>query len=433
MRGEDHEDPYLARKPEGFRDFLFLKGVFEIAARKVLYYDCFSGISGDMNLGAMLDLGVDSDYLREELKKLNLSGYQLKVYQDQRKGITGTRVEVVVALDHHVSHSHRNLRDIRQIVEESALSEQVKEWSLEIFARLAEAEARVHGQSIDEMHFHEVGAVDSIVDVVGAAICREKLGIDKIVFSPIEVGGGFVECAHGRLPVPAPATAELLQGVPITSQSCSGELTTPTGAAIAVTFAEEFTTKKNFRVLKVGYGVGERDNEDIPNILRVFLGEIEENASLQEEGKKVVVVETNIDDMSPEAYEYVMEKLFEGGALDVYFTPVIMKKGRPATKISVLCWDEDTEKISEILFQETTTLGVRKYQVERRVMNRKKITVQTPYGNVEVKLGLLGDKLVKFKPEYEQCRRIARERKLSLSEVYEMVKEACKCTYRMGF
>lgn len=386
-----------------------------------------------MNLGAMLDLGVNPDYLREELKKLDLSGYQLKVYRDQRKGIAGTRVEVVVVQHHHASHSHRNFQDIRRIVEGSTLSERVKEWSLEIFTKLAEAEAKVHGKSIDEVHFHEVGAVDSIVDVVGAAICREKLEVDKIVFSPIEVGGGFVECTHGRLPVPAPATAELLRGVPITSESISGELTTPTGAAIAVTFAEEFTAKKSFRILKVGYGVGKRDSKDLPNVLRVFLGEIEEKVSSWEEEQGTVVVETNIDDMSPEVYGYVMEKLFESGALDVYLTPVIMKKNRPATKVSVLCRDGDAEKITDILFRETTTLGVRKYQVERKLMDRKKVAVQTPYGEVEVKLGLLGNRVLKFKPEYEQCQKIARENGLSLDEVYEMVKEVYKCTYRMDF
>ncbi|MDI3547414.1 MAG: pyridinium-3,5-bisthiocarboxylic acid mononucleotide nickel chelatase [Halanaerobiales bacterium] len=404
--------------------------------KKILYYDCFSGISGDMNLGAMVDLGVSGEYLKEELKKLNLHGYQLKIYKDSRKGITGTKVDVLLDEHHHHNqhhhyHDHRNLSNIKHIIEESSLNDRVKRWSMEIFMKVAEAEAKVHGKSINEIHFHEVGAIDSIVDIVGAAICRDKLDVDKIICSPIEVGNGFVNCAHGRFPVPAPATAEILKNVPIKSGDIPCELTTPTGAAIAVTFAEEFTAKKDFKILKTAYGIGERDNE-IPNVLRVFMGEIDEGCC-RDEYQKAVIIETNIDDMNPEIYDYIIKRLLKNGAMDAYLIPVIMKKNRPAVQISVLCREEDADKMANILFEETTTLGIREYSVERKIMDRKVVTVETPYGQVDIKLGVDNGKILKFKPEYDQCKKLAEENNLPLNKVYEIVKEAYKCISRTDF
>ncbi|MDD5722541.1 MAG: nickel pincer cofactor biosynthesis protein LarC [Syntrophales bacterium] len=397
--------------------------------KTILYYDCFSGISGDMNLGAMIDLGVDAEYLREELKKINLRGYRLKIYKTSRKSITGTKVDVLLDghhdNDNHLHHhDHRNLSDIKQMIEGSGLNDRIKEWSMEIFMRVAKAEAKVHGKSISDIHFHEVGAVDAIVDIVGAAICRDKLAVDKIIFSPIEVGSGFVDCAHGRLPVPAPATVEILENVPIKSEGVPCELTTPTGAAIAVTFAEEFAVKKNFKILKTAYGIGNRDNE-IPNVLRVFMGEIDENC-YRDESRKAVIVETNIDDMNPEVYDHVISKLLRNGAMDAYLVPIIMKKNRPAVQMSVLCREEDVDTVIDIIFEETTTLGIRQYRVEKKMMDRKVVTVETPYGQVDIKLGVYKGKILKFKPEYDQCKKLAKENDLSLSKVYEIATEAYK-------
>ena len=401
--------------------------------RMILYYDCFSGISGDMNLGAMVDLGVDGEYLEEELKKLNLRGYRLKIYKASRKDITGTKVDVLLDShhDHHDHHNHRNLSDIKHIIEKSGLNDRVKRLSLEIFMKVAKAEAKVHGKSIDDIHFHEVGAVDSIVDIVGAAICRDKLDIDKILCSPIEVGGGFVDCAHGRLPVPAPATAEILTNVPIKSEGASCELTTPTGAAIAATFAEEFTVKKDFKIVKTAYGIGNRDNE-IPNVLRVFMGEIDENCC-RNESRKAVIIETNIDDMNPEIYDHVIDKLLENGAMDAYLVPIIMKKNRPAVQMSVLCEEDDVDKVENIIVEETTTLGIRKYSVERKLMDRKIVTIETPYGQVDIKVGIYKGRTLKFKPEYDQCKKLAKENNVPLNTIFETVREAYKCIDRKVF
>ena len=401
--------------------------------RMILYYDCFSGISGDMNLGAMVDLGVDGEYLEEELKKLNLRGYRLKIYKASRKDITGTKVDVLLDShhDHHDHHNHRNLSDIKHIIEKSGLNDRVKRLSLEIFMKVAKAEAKVHGKSIDDIHFHEVGAVDSIVDIVGAAICRDTLDIDKILCSPIEVGSGFVDCAHGRLPVPAPATAEILTNVPIKSEGASCELTTPTGAAIAATFAEEFTVKKDFKIVKTAYGIGNRDNE-IPNVLRVFMGEIDENCC-RNESRKAVIIETNIDDMNPEIYDHVIDKLLENGAMDAYLVPIIMKKNRPAVQMSVLCEEDDVDKVENIIVEETTTLGIRKYSVERKLMDRKIVTIETPYGQVDIKVGIYKGRTLKFKPEYDQCKKLAKENNVPLNTIFETVREAYKCIDRKVF
>ncbi|MEW5817258.1 MAG: nickel pincer cofactor biosynthesis protein LarC, partial [Spirochaetota bacterium] len=303
---------------------------------KILYYDPFAGISGDMNLGALLNLGIASSYLLNELAKLNLKEkYNIKITGDVRRGIAGTRVEIILTGSGHHTHpqEHRHLDDIRNIIERSALHEQVKKTCLEIFTRLAAAESTVHGLPLNEIHFHEVGAVDAIIDIAGAAIClhrlKEMYSIKKIISAPVELGVGFVKCTHGILPVPAPAVVELLKNVPVKTGAVQSETTTPTGAAILSTVVQEFNASLHFTIEKTGYGVGSRDTE-IPNVLRVFIGELVQPEVDDFETSEAFVIDCNIDDMNPEFYESVIEKLFEGGASDAFITPIIMKKSRPA-------------------------------------------------------------------------------------------------------
>ena len=414
-----------------------------------LYYDLFAGISGDMHLGALLDLGVPEQHLREELGRLGLGGFDIDVRRDSRKAITGTRVEVLLTdvghgrvshvHDSHVHGSphahHRNLRDIKGIVSSSELSEAVKSRSLAMFRRLAEAEAKIHGSTVDEIHFHEVGAVDSIVDIVGAAVCLEYLSVDRILASPVELGGGFVHCAHGTLPVPAPATAELLRGIPVKTGAVPHEMTTPTGAVILAVNVHEFTPNMGLTVERVGYGIGGRDT-DIPNVLRVFLGESDNDAGAVcgERGRvapmqdvdrvDAVLLECNIDDMNPEIYEYLMDKLLEDGASDVFFTPITMKKSRPAVKISVLCGPEGEGDALETLLLNTPTLGVRSTRVSKTTLRRDFSTVDTPFGEVRVKNAHYGGRLIKSKPEYEDCRRLAEQAGVPLREVYDSIPPA---------
>ena len=392
---------------------------------KILYYDCFSGISGDMNLGALVDLGVDGEFLIKELSGLQLDAeYEIKINKGLKKGINGTKVDVILRHKDHslhqhetlLGHHHRNLKDIETIINGSSLNNRVKKSSLDMFRRIAEAEAQVHGKSIYEVHFHEVGAIDSIVDLVGAAIALDHLNVDKIMASPVQVGGGFVKCAHGLIPVPAPATVELLKGIPIKSGLVSFETTTPTGAAILAANVEEFTDKMEFSIEKIGYGLGNRDLE-IPNVLRVFLGKTDR----REENDEQYILETNIDDMNPEFYSYIEERLLEIGALDVFKTPIIMKKGRPATKLSILV-DKKTEKaVLEIVFKETTSLGIRKSKVEKIMLKRKFLTVKTKYGDVTIKSSYYNGEPVKYKAEYEDCKKIAAENKIPIAKVYREV------------
>ncbi|MCB2293137.1 nickel pincer cofactor biosynthesis protein LarC [Clostridium algoriphilum] len=425
---------------------------------KILYYDCFSGISGDMNLGALLDLGIDKKYLIDELIKLNLDGYEIKVSRGIRKGIEGTKVDVVL-LDHqhdegvphhehnhdedeaahfheddnHSNHQHRNLKDIKEIVEVSDLSLKVKELSMKMFMKIALAESKVHGKPLYEIHFHEVGAVDSIVDIVGAAICLDYLSVDKIMSSSVELGGGFVKCAHGLIPVPAPATVEILKGIPVKLGAVLFETTTPTGAAILAANVVEFKDNNNFIINKIGYGIGNRDTE-IPNVLRVMLVE-QENKEVKYINKlegvykaKDVneifehIIECNIDDMNSELYEFIIDKLFNEGALDVYLTPIIMKKGRPSIKVSVLCKDEKVDKIKEILFRETTTFGIRSFNVNKTKLQRKFIKVSTSYGEVTVKEAYYKGEKIKSKLEYEECKKIAQSLGFPISKVYNQLK-----------
>jgi uncharacterized protein (TIGR00299 family) protein len=398
---------------------------------KILYYDCFCGISGDMNLAALLDIGVPSEYLIEEISKLKLnSEYRIKIEIAVKYGITGTRVDVIYDEEHtHThgevhNHSHakthehhtRNLKDIENIINSSSLKDKVKKISLNMFMRVAEAEAKVHGKDLYEVHFHEVGAIDSIIDMVGAAICIDYLEVDKIMASPIQVGGGFVKCAHGLMPVPAPATVEILKNIPINTGIVPFETTTPTGAAILAANVQEYTGNIDFSIKKVAYGIGHRDLE-IPNVLRVYFGEEEKSEEIEEQ----YILETNIDDMNPEFYGYVEEKLFEKGALDVYKTAIFMKKGRPGVKLSVLVNDTSEQNILEVIFKETTSIGVRKYKVEKIMLSREFSKAKTQYGDITIKKSYYKGKLIKYKPEYEECRIIAKEKNIAIEKVYKEV------------
>ncbi|WP_125153308.1 nickel pincer cofactor biosynthesis protein LarC [Clostridium rectalis] len=387
---------------------------------KVIYYDCFSGISGDMNLGAMIDLGVKKEYLINELSKLNLQDeFSIKVNRGGIKGITGTKVNVILHNNSENKHCHRNLNDIRDIIYNSDLNEDVKKLSMDIFMKVARAESKVHGKELKEVHFHEVGAIDSIIDIVGAAICANFLKVDKVLFSPLELGKGFIKCAHGTLPVPAPATWEILKDIPVKLGNIPFEATTPTGAAIAVTLADEFQDKCEFVVKKIGYGIGSNNKGDIPNVLRVVLGCIDIK-------KELYIMECNIDDMSSEMYPYVMDVLFEKGAIDVYLTSIFMKKGRPGIMISILYEHEFEDEIKNTLFKETSTIGIRKYKIDRFCLNRETINLKTTYGNINVKKSYLNDGNVKYKPEYEDMKRVSKSEGIPLIQLYDYITKLLK-------
>ena len=382
---------------------------------KILYYDCFSGISGDMNLGAMLDLGIDPAFLINELKKLNLSGWELEFTKDQRHGIGGTMV--TVKQTHH-GHVHRHLADIEKIINNSTLDSNTKELSKKIFMRVAEAEASVHGIPVNEVHFHEVGAIDSIIDIVGAAICFNSLKIDAVHVSVIELGGGMVKCEHGMLPVPAPATAEIIKNIPVKKGGVDFEATTPTGAAIIATLGTVFDSSLPFRIEKTAYGVGHKEHQEVPNLLRVFLGEADETS---DPGHEALVIECNIDDMNPEFFEHISEKLFKAGASDVFLTNIIMKKGRPGIVLNVICETGLADIVKGILFTESTTLGIRSFPFRKDTLVRKFETLNTIYGPVSVKRSFYKGEEVSSKPEFDECRRIASEKGLPVKEVYNVI------------
>jgi uncharacterized protein (TIGR00299 family) protein len=382
---------------------------------KILYYDCFSGISGDMNLGAMIDAGVEPDYLVNELKKLKLEGWELKVEKDQRHGIAGTKVTVKKTRHEHV---HRHLLDIEKIINESNLSNENKDLSKRIFMKVALAEAKVHNIPIEKVHFHEVGAVDSIIDIVGAAICFNALDIEAVYVSPVELGGGFVKCDHGTLPVPAPATAEILNGIPVKKGGVDFEATTPTGAAIISTLGTMFRTEPLIKIEKTAYGVGQKDHPQVPNLLRVFIGETED---VTDKGHEAILIECNIDDMNPEFFEYISEKLFEAGSSDVFFTNIIMKKGRPGIILSVICEKGISENIKATIFRESTTLGIRVFPFLKDTLARKFEKTVTKYGTVTVKRSFYKGEEVSSKPEYSECREIAARTGIPLKELYRNI------------
>ncbi|MFZ5981155.1 MAG: nickel pincer cofactor biosynthesis protein LarC [Candidatus Zixiibacteriota bacterium] len=385
---------------------------------KTLYFDCFSGISGDMILGALVDAGLDIEVLKTELAKLKLTGYEIRADKVVKKGITGTKVEVTVTGE----QKHRHLKDILKIIDESELKPDVKNISRKIFTNLAAAEAKVHDTEIDKVHFHEVGAVDSIVDIVGAVIGLKELGVENVYASRVHTGSGFVDCQHGRMPVPAPATTELLRDIPVYSMGVESELTTPTGAAVLKSLALAFGPMPAMKIIGVGYGAGSKEFAELPNLLRVYLGEVNLDRF---ENDEVALLETNLDDMNPEFFEYVTEKLMAEGALDVFTVPIIMKKSRPGAILNVLCEPDRIEKLLPIIFAETTTLGVRLHRVGRCKLARKIIEVETKYGMVRVKIGqTVGDNplIRNITPEYEDCKKIAREKNIPLKNVFDEIK-----------
>jgi pyridinium-3,5-bisthiocarboxylic acid mononucleotide nickel chelatase len=391
---------------------------------KILYYDCFAGISGDMNLGAMLDLGVDRKYLLKELGKLSVGSYQLQVSKDKRGGITGTKVDVIILSKSGGHHVHeRTFSDIAKLIKQSKLSADVKKMSLDIFTRLARAEAKIHGQKIEKVHFHEVGAIDSIVDIVGAAVCLDYLKVDQVISSPIQLGSGVIHCSHGTLPVPAPATAEVLQGIPVKTGLVPFEATTPTGAAIIASTASSFTETLDFTPLKIGYGLGSK-NSSVPNVLRLFLGEVSVKSGKADDTEigEAVMIECNIDDMNPELYEALMQLLFAAGASDVFFTPIIMKKSRPAITVSVLCDAGKQKTMENVLWLNSSTFGLRSCKVSKTMLKRETEKVKTKYGEICVKKGFLNGRVIKAKPEYEDCRKLAKENGVSIQNVYESIR-----------
>ena len=370
---------------------------------KILYFDCFAGASGDMVLGALVGAGVDAKELIDRLALLDVHGYEISFEQVDRSGIGATYARIRTAHEHH----HRHLADILKIIDTSRLSAGVKERAARIFQRLAEAEARVHNLPIERIHFHEVGAIDAIVDVVGACVGLEMLGIERCASSPLHVGSGMVEMAHGRFPVPPPAVVELLLDAPVYATDIIGELVTPTGAAIISTVCESFGALPAMRVSATGYGAGTREYKNFPNVLRVIVGETEGGATLASSKgvtEKLLMIETNVDDASPQVIGHVMERALERGALDCYFTPVQMKKNRPGVLISILCAPADGESMLELLFAETTTLGVRSYEVARRALEREMMPVETEFGTINMKVARYDGRINSATPEYEECR-----------------------------
>lgn len=379
---------------------------------RVAYFDCYSGISGDMILGTLIDLGVDPGKIRKALATLDLKGYKLQTLKVQRGRISGTKAQVSV--EKSSDQKARKYSDIKKLLANSGLSSASKKSAQEIFKRIARVEAAIHKTTIEKIHFHEVGAVDSIVDIVGGVVAIESLKLDRIYASPLNVGEGFVQCAHGYLPVPAPATLKLLKGVPIFSSGVKKELTTPTGAAMIGFYADSFGSLPAMKIIDDGYGAGDHVIQEMPNMLRVILGEVH-----GEQGEELIMIETNIDDMNPELYEGAMDSLFKAGALDVFLNPIIMKKSRPANKISVLSTESDREALTRILLRETSSFGVRYYAVGRTILEREMKTVRTSWGSIKIKIGKLNGKIIQASPEYEDCKKLSIKKKVSVKIIYD--------------
>ena len=384
---------------------------------KTLYFDCFAGASGDMILGALVGAGVDPRTLVDRLKLLNVGGWEIDFERVDRSGISATYAKVKTAHE----HAHRHLSDILKIIDESGLDQKVKDRAALIFSNLAEAEAQVHNLPVEKIHFHEVGALDAILDVCGAAIGFDLLGIEEFISSPLRVGFGMTDMAHGRFPIPPPAVAELLKGKPIYAGEIEGEFVTPTGAAIIATVCDRFESLPAMQISATGYGAGTRDPKGFPNALRVLIGDSERADAAADE--RLLMIETNIDDMSPQLFGHVMDRAFELGALDCYFTPVQMKKNRPGMLLSMLCRPNEREKFLQMLFAETTTIGARSYEVDRRALPRETVRVQTKFGAIDVKVvHSNGD--VKAMPEFEQCRAVAQTAGVALREVQDAARAA---------
>ncbi len=437
---------------------------------KTLYLDIFSGISGDMLLGALIDLGVTTLELQQGLAKLGLDGYELQVERRQKAGIEGVKLDVLLthdhahdhdhthshderAHDHDHSHSHadaagapggatpahthnRNFTEIRTLIQASTLSPWVKEKSIAVFQRVAVAEGKIHGLPPEQVHFHEVGAVDSIVDIVGGCVALELLGRPRVLAAAVVEGTGWVRCAHGRIPVPAPATLEIFgaRGVPVTQCEEPHELVTPTGAALLAEFAESFGPLRGFTPRRIGYGLGTRDNRTRPNVLRAVLGESADvgAATHDWETDTIAVLETNLDDCPAEVLGHFVERALAAGALDVFHTPVQMKKNRPGVLLTVLCAAAEADRFAEQMLRETSAFGVRRTLAERRKLRRRFIAVPTPWGEVRVKLGELNGAVVQAAPEFENCRQLAETAGVPLKEVYAAATTAILSVEGMG-
>jgi len=386
---------------------------------RLLYFDCFAGVSGDMILGALVDAGAPVEKLQSELGRLNLTGFSLLAEKCVKNGLTGTKITVRT----EDQQAHRHLKHIREIIEASSLSDKVKSTSLRVFQILAEAEAKIHNTTPEKIHFHEVGALDAIIDVVGSVIALDLLGIDQVMSSAVHVGTGFVDCQHGRIPLPAPACVEILKGVPIYSTGLDAELATPTGAAILKTITASFGPIPPMQLEAVGYGAGTQDMP-IPNHLRVLIGDSGDGYDLDQ----IDLIEANIDDIPPLQFEFVVDKLMTAGALDASLTPIIMKKSRPAVSLSVMSLPQDTPRLLKIIFTETPTLGVRLQKVERRKLPRETRAVSTRYGDVRVKLSWFEGRVRDISPEFDDCKKLAAAQNVPLREIY---REAIQTASRM--
>ncbi len=381
---------------------------------KAVYFDCFSGISGDMTLGALVDAGCSVDVLRNKLQGLHVPGWELSSEKMWKNGMAATHVRVKT----QETQTHRSLTTILDILKQSNLDQRVKARASAIFTKLGEAEAAVHDVPLEKIHFHEVGAVDAIVDIVGACIGFEELGFEKFACSALNVGGGTAKMAHGILPVPAPATARLLMGKPTYSNGVLKELVTPTGAAIVATLCDAFGPQPAMKVSAIGYGAGTTDLESQPNVLRIMVGDIADKA-IDDHGGTIRVLEANLDDMNPQIFGYLLEKALAAGALDVFATAVQMKKSRPGTLVTILCKPEDEDKFEQMFFAETTTLGVRSHLVERRALPREFVKVTTRFGDVRIKVARADGIVRHAAPEFDDCRKLAEEKNVPLHEVME--------------
>ena len=380
---------------------------------KLAYFDCFSGISGDMTLGALVDAGCSLELLRSGLEGLQIPGWTISSEKVWKNGMAATFVRVAT----EDQAKHRSLSSILEIFDKAQLSESVRKNAAAIFRKLGEAEASVHDVALEKIHFHEVGAVDAIVDIVGACIAFDALGIEKFACSPLNVGGGTAKMAHGVLPVPAPATAKLLQGKPTYSNGVQRELVTPTGAAIVSTLCDSFGPQPQMTVSSIGYGAGSIELEGQPNVVRIMIGEAADKV-ITGFDEEISVIEANLDDMNPQIYGYFLEKALAAGALDVYTTPVQMKKNRPGTLLTLLCKPQDTNSLMSLVFAETTTFGARTYRAQRRTLPRESVNVHTQFGDVRVKLSRVNGRILHVAPEFDDCRKLAVEKNVSLQRVF---------------
>lgn len=385
---------------------------------KILYFDCPTGVSGDMFLASLIDMGVDFDMIIREIKKLPVDEIDVELGKEVRHSIIGATFRVKTTESHH----HRTFKDIKALIEKSALSPKVKGLSTEIFRIIAEAEGKVHGISADKVHFHEVGAMDSIVDIVGAAVAITSLNPDRVVCSPIPLGSGWADTMHGRIPIPAPATVEILKGAPVAASAIPFELTTPTGAAIMKTIADGFGPMPAMVIEKTGYGAGKKDFNESANLLRVIMGSSGEAQGRGGGDEDLTVLETNIDDMSPQIAGYLLERLLGAGALDAFFTPVQMKKSRPGVLLTVLSDKKTAEALLDVIFSESTSIGVRTYPVQRRCLERKTVKIKTLYGTVRVKVSVKDGRVLNAQPEYEDCKEAALKKNAPLKTVMDAVR-----------